>query len=226
MKYSKIQQQQLVKLYSDGHNVTDLCNKYNIPRSTLYYWIHQYGEVKSSNGESITAQRLYLLEKRIQRLTIENEIWKKCDCTITSPLSQKLESIEKLYQEYGIHACYRVLEVRQSTFYHYLFRRPEQTLIQKEDEMLKPVICNIFKNQKDGLSLKKIRILLMAQGYTTSAERISRLMKEMNLTCISQKKPLNITLPKNGYTETISLISSLNRANRIVSGLVISYAYM
>ena len=90
MKHSEIQQQQLFQLYSDGHNVTDLCNKYNIPRSTLYHWIHQYSEVKSSNGESITAQRLYLLEKKKQRLTIENEIWKKCNCTINSPLHKNL----------------------------------------------------------------------------------------------------------------------------------------
>ncbi len=198
MKYTKIQKQQMTKLYSDGHNVTYLCNKYDIPRSTLYHWIHQYGEVKASNGESITAQRLYLLEKRIQRLTIENEIWKKCDCTITSPLPQKLESIERLYQEYGVHACCRVLEVRRSTFYHYLFRRPEQTLIQKEDEMLKPVICNIFEESKGRLGAKKIRILLMAQGYTASAERISRLMKEMNLTCISQKKAIKYNFSEKG----------------------------
>jgi transposase-like protein len=190
MKYSKIHQQQLVKLYSGGHNITNLCNKYNIPRSTLYHWIHQYGEVKASNRELITAQHLYLLEKRIQRLTIENEIWKKCDCTITSPLSQKLESIERLYEEYGVHACCRVLEVWRSTFYHYLFRRPGQTLIQKEDEMLNPVICNIFEESKGRLGAKKIRILLMAKGYTASTERISRLMKEMNLTCISQKKTI------------------------------------
>lgn len=198
MKYTEMQKQQIVKLYSDGYRVTDLCSQNHIPHSTLYHWIHQYGEVKASNGEIITAHHLYLLKKRIQRLTVENEIWKKCNCTINSPLSQKLESIEKLYQEYGIHACCRVLKVRRSTFYHYLFRRTEQTLIQKEDEVLKPAIRIIFEEAKGRLGSKKIRILLMSQGYTASSERVSRLMKEMNFICVSQKKGIKYNFSEKG----------------------------
>ena len=76
-----------------------------------------------------------MLEKRIKKLESELEIWKRCGCTLDSPLHEKLVAIEKLVPEFGVHAPCRVLGVLRSTYYHHTLRRPEQTVIEKEDEI-------------------------------------------------------------------------------------------
>ena len=76
-----------------------------------------------------------MLEKRIKKLESELEIWKRCGCTLDSPLHEKLAAIEKLVPAFGVHAPCRVLGVLRSTYYHHTLRRPEQTVIEKEDEI-------------------------------------------------------------------------------------------
>jgi transposase len=63
MKYTEYQKHIIVWEYHSGKKAIDLCSKYSISKSTLYNWIHKYSEIKADNGEIITAQRLYLLEK-------------------------------------------------------------------------------------------------------------------------------------------------------------------
>ena len=135
MRYTQDEKHQIVKACQSGQKTSDLSKQYNVSKSTLYNWIHQYGENKADSGKIVSAKRLHLLEKRIHRFTMENEIWRKYKCTIDSPLPQKLEAIKNLHEEYGVHACCRVLGVLRSAFYHYLFRSPEQTMIEKEDDI-------------------------------------------------------------------------------------------
>jgi transposase InsO family protein/transposase-like protein len=229
MRYTEEQKRSIVREYHDSQKVIDLCDQYNLSKSTLYSWIHQYGEVKADNGEVITAHRVHLLEKRIGRLTKELEIWRKCKCTIDSPLAQKLKAIENLYEEYGVHACCRVLEVRRSTFYHYLFRSPEQTIFEKEDETYKPIIKEVFDEAKGRIGAKKIRAIMMIQGYIISAERVSRLMREMELVCVSSKKKIkyNFTPRSNFRNNTLKRQFDAERPNSIwvsdITALYVNY---
>ena len=126
--------------------MTDLCAELNISKSTLYNWIKQYDITSTkTDGSPVTARTVYLLEKRIKKLESELEIWKRCGCTLDSPLHEKLAAIEKLVPEFGVHAPCRVLGVLRSTYYHHTLRRPEQTMIEKEDELFRPIIQQIFE---------------------------------------------------------------------------------
>jgi len=89
-RYSSEEQQKFVSRYQNGQSTRSICEGNDISKSTLYYWIHKYGEIKTAKGKTVTAQRLYLLEKRIRRLTVENEIWRQCKCTIDSPIYRPL----------------------------------------------------------------------------------------------------------------------------------------
>lgn len=91
----------------------------------------------------------------------------------------------QLHETYGVHASCETLSVRRSTFYHYQRRRPERTMVQMEDDILKPNIQQIFEESKGRLGSKKIRIKLMGLGFTVSVSRVTRLMKEMGLACVS-----------------------------------------
>ena len=229
MKYTEEQKRKIVSEHQAGEKATDLCSEYNISKSTLYNWIQQYSEVKAENGEKITAHRLYLLEKRIDKLTKELEIWRRCKCTVDSPLPQKLEAIENLYEEYGVHACCRVLEVLRSTFYHYLLRSPEQTIFEKEDEIYKPIVKEIFEDSKGRIGSKKIRAIMTARGYTISPERVSRLMKEMELVCVSTNKKVkyNFTPKSNFRNNTLRRQFDSEKPNSIwvsdITALYVNY---
>lgn len=61
-------------------------------------------------------------------------------------------------------------------------------MIEKEDEMYKPIIKDMFDSTKGRIGSKKILAIMINQGYRTTSKRITRLMKEMGLECISRKK--------------------------------------
>ena len=123
LKYSISNKTLTVTRYHSGEKVTDLCAELNISKSTIYNRIKQYNITSAKNdGPPITARTIYLLEKRIKKLESELEIWKRCGCTLDSPLHEKLAAIEKLVPEFGVHAPCRVLEVLRSTYYHHALR--------------------------------------------------------------------------------------------------------
>lgn len=189
LKYSVSDKDLIVTRYHSGEKVTDLCTELNVSKSTLYNWIKQHDSIYvKTDGSPITARTVYLLEKRIKKLESELKIWKRCGCTLGSPLHEKLAAIERLVPEFGVHAPCRVLGVLRSTYYHYTLRRPKQTMIEKEDELFRPIIQQIFEETQGRIGAKKIRAIMMMQGHTISPERISRLMKEMGLVCSANVK--------------------------------------
>jgi transposase InsO family protein len=171
--------------YENGKSVLTLSQEHNLSRSTIYYWINKYSKITRPSGEVTDLTKIYLLEKRIKRLEAELAVWQKSGCSINSPIAQKLEAIMLLHETYGIHAVCETLGVRRSTFYHHQRRRPEKTVVQTEDERLKPHISKVFTDSKGRLGAKKIRIKLMELGFTVSAPRITRLMRELGLVCVS-----------------------------------------
>lgn len=189
LKHTNIDKVATVERYQSGVPVSDLCTELNVSKSTIYNWIKQCGSNSAKvDRQPATARTVYLLKKRIKRLESELEIWKQCGCTLDSTLHEKLVAIEQLVPEFGVHAPCRVLGVLRSTYYHYALRRPKQTMIEKEDELFRPIIQQIFKETQGRIGAKKIRAIMMTQGYTISPERISRLMKEMGLVCSSTTK--------------------------------------
>lgn len=93
--------------------------------------------------------------------------------------------------EFSIHALCRVLNVNRSTYYHHIFRSPEQTQLQTQDSLLKPLIGEIFAKSCGRFGARKIRIKLKEQGHTVSERRILRLMKECGLSSSGSKPRLN-----------------------------------
>jgi len=186
--YNETQKLKLVGLYESGMRAQQICRTFSIPRSTLYYWLKKHKKIKMDNGAAVTAKDYYLLEKKLRKVQTEYSILIECGCNADSSRKEKLEAIARLDGKYTIHALCRTLNILRSTYYHYKLRRPEQTLIEKEDEMYKPIIKDIFDSTKERVGAKKIQAIMRNQGYKTTSKRITRLMNEMGLVCISRKK--------------------------------------
>lgn len=85
------------------------------------------------------------------------KILKSVNCTVNSPLKDKLYELEKLYGKYSVHVLCDSLEVSRSTFYNHILRnKKENTLAAKKREELRPIIKDIFDSSGQIYGSKKI----------------------------------------------------------------------
>lgn len=171
-----------VKKYEQGCTAKDVCAEYEISHSTFYTWKKQL----QPDDRGQIPQKQYLMEQELQRLRIENQIFRESGCCPTSPLDSRIEAIHRLKNQYSIHILCRVLDVNRATFYHHEFRSPEITQLEKGDALLKPLIVDIFEKSSGRFGARRIRVKLLQAGHIVSERRVSRLMKELK---ISSKGP-------------------------------------
>lgn len=183
-KYPEELKQIVVNKYENGSTATAICTEYGVARSTLLLWAKQYA--KDNNGRIPREQ--YLLRKELEHLRIENSIYKECICSANSSLMERLEEIHRLKDHYSIHALCDILKVNRSTYYHYARRTPVKKQIETQDDILMPIIKEIFESSNSLFGTRRIRAKLKEKGYVVSERRIGRLMKELGL-YVSQNGP-------------------------------------
>lgn len=183
MKYSDELKKIIAEQYETGTSIPKLCSEYHISRSCAYNWIGLLKKHKRYSCKEISAREINLMENELDRLRKENEIFRRCNLTAALSLQDKLKQIEQLKDEFGVRPLCRVLEVRRSTFYHYLYRSPEKTQIELGDDVLRPKVREHFENSKERFGARKIRAKLIEEGLVVSQRRVLRLMDEMKLVC-------------------------------------------
>ena len=186
-RFSDEDRREVVKLYQAGHSIADLCKSVQIGRSTLYRWISLHTEFRRYGGEVFTSKEVFALREENRMLREENQILHRCECHPCDALSVKMAEMAKLRDEFSIRALCRAFEVKRGTFYNYLFRGKPVKSYERNDEILRPQIRELFEASKERFGANKIRIKLMERGFKVSYRHISRLMKEMNLECKQRK---------------------------------------
>lgn len=77
--------QQIVSLYKSGKTPEQLCNDYQIGKSTVWKWVHEFnnsGSFKAEDNRSAEENRLIALEKENKQLRMENDILKQATLII------------------------------------------------------------------------------------------------------------------------------------------------
>lgn len=82
-RYTEEFKLQTVKQYQNGVSAAELHQQLEIARSTLFLWVERF----SANGATQVSKGHYLLQKGVERLRSENEFFKFCGCSPTSPLA-------------------------------------------------------------------------------------------------------------------------------------------
>lgn len=185
--YSEEFKTNIIRQYKAGTPAAQLCKQFGIARSTLFYWLKQAAD----NSAGATSREQYLMQKELERLRVENAIFRSCGCSPSSPLDTRLNAIFEHRNNFSIHSLCRVLQVHRSTYYHHTLRAPEQTQLQREDDQLKPLISEIFECSYRRFGARKIRAKLQQEGCIVSTRRILRLMKELGLSNKSTGPKLN-----------------------------------
>jgi len=208
MNYTDAKKTEIVNKYFEGTPASTIAREYNISRSTIYNWISKFKEIPIIDN-NISKKKIYKDKIKLERLERENIIMNYVLKVMNLSNNEKLIFASSLDGEYPIHTICRVLDLHRATYYHNKYRKPKITLIDKDDNIYKPVIQEIFNNSKGRLGGRKIRKLMIKDGYTISERRISRLMKEMNL-AVNQKSDDYNDAHKRKYFYKPNIISKLD----------------
>ena len=184
MNISQQTRDEIVQLYSQHIPVRKIMSRFGVSRSSIYNFLKLDRMHISSNGKmAITFRQITSMEFEIRRLRQENEILKTSGCCLNAPLTERLSCIEKMSDRYSVHVLCKTFNVLRSTYYHYTLRRPEKTTYQISDELIRPLVKQIFEESKGRYGTRKLKAELESRGYIVSLKRLRRYMKELNLKC-------------------------------------------
>ena len=85
MKYSEETRNTVNKEFENLETVSSIAKKYGIPWKTVYRWKDEYLS-HYKDGETTNLHKIQYLQKRVDRLSRELEIYKRCKATSLSPL--------------------------------------------------------------------------------------------------------------------------------------------
>lgn len=92
----------------------------------------------------------------------------------------------KQQTEFSIQAMCRVLQVSRSSYYESLRRVP--SCHNRSDELLQPELKAAFAKGRKNYGTRRLKVELEKQDIIVSRRRISRLMREENLTVKTKRK--------------------------------------
>ncbi|WP_250229729.1 transposase [Anaeropeptidivorans aminofermentans] len=184
MKFSDEQKQKLVALYYNGESVSDICLQNGVPRSTFYTWLKPYHTQVTPSGHNVSANEFIKMKQRIDTLEQKVEVLQKVDCTVSSPLQDKLQEFSKLYGQYSVHTLCDALCVARGTFYNHIFRRKEVTVYDKRREEMREHIQTVFDESRQRFGANKIAVVLSERGIKTTPKYVAELIREMGIKSI------------------------------------------
>jgi len=173
---------QLVEQYQNGESVVSLTVKTGIPKSTIYSWIKLYQTTVTATGVIVTPQKFDAMKKQISKLENMVSVLKTVNCTVSSPLQEKLHELEMLQGRFSIRVLCEALDVDRGTFYNHVLRnKRNRTSYIKRREELRIAIQEVYDDSRQLFGAGKIRAVLMDKGYEVSEKMVAKLMREMGL---------------------------------------------
>ena len=182
-RHSDFIKQEAISLYGSGTPAAEIAISLSISRSTVYKWVKEQNNIP----HDVTKSSLRRLENKVKRLEEIIEILQGVNCTVSSPLNEKLDALEQLYGKYSVHMLCEALKVPRGTFYNFILRnKRDNTWYSKRQEELRIKIQEIYDENNQIFGAAKIAAVLKEQGYRTSDKSVRKLMRDMGLISIRQ----------------------------------------
>ena len=71
--------------YRTGTTVRELCRKYQVPRSTMYYWMKKYADLPNA-ADIPTKKSLDSMRRAYEKIRQMYEVLKIVNCPMSAPL--------------------------------------------------------------------------------------------------------------------------------------------
>ncbi len=126
-----------------------------------------------------------LLLRRVEKLENIIAILKTVNCTVHSPLKEKLTELELLYGQYDVHTLCETLDVSRGTFYNHILRnRRDNAWFEKRRAEYRVIVRDVFDEFRQIFGAENIRTILVQRGHQVSTEYVASLMSEMGLSSV------------------------------------------
>lgn len=183
-RYPSTKKQEILKLYYDGASPMALIKTYNIPESTLFYWITKYPEgiVKkkslsrfSSWSKTLSHTNKIEAELEFLKRTVVNKI----------PKRERIKIIDEEYGKESLHVQCEALEVDRGTYLNHKNRnKNEDAWFYERRAKFTEKISEIFEDSGHLYGAEKIQNILKKQGEKVSIEFVRDIMRENGLVSI------------------------------------------
>ncbi len=171
-----------VKYYERNHTIAETLKEFGISESSLFDWKRQYDQQHDLiiNG-TFKHQNFRQLQEHLRKTECILEVLRKAPCGGSATIDEKMAAIQALEGQYSIHVLCEALNLPRGTYYNRKRKENQISSYEKNDELLKPIIRQIFYDSKRRFGRKPIQHKLSELGYRVSEKRVCRLMKEMGL---------------------------------------------
>jgi transposase InsO family protein/transposase-like protein len=188
-KYSEKEKLDIVERYRAGLEPDlSILSHTGIPKSTFYGWLKKYSMMESKAEQlAFTPKNFRILENKVKRLGSIIAILKASNCTVQSPLNDKLSELERLYGQFNVHVLCEALDVSRGTFYNHIFRnKRDNAWYAVRREELKQQIQDVYDESRQRFGSGKITAVLRSHGIAVSPKIVRQLMRDMGLISIRQ----------------------------------------
>lgn len=182
MKFTPEEKSQLVSQYHSGESATEICAQVGISKSAFYTWLKPYKTVPSGKEQTITVADVAKLKRQVERMEQTIAILQTVNCTVSSPLQEKLRELALLHGQYNVHVLCEALKVDRGTFYNHVLRnKGENNSYQFRRTELSEQIKQVYEDSNQIYGAKKIRAVLASRGVAVSDKMVAEFMDEMNI---------------------------------------------
>lgn len=186
-RLSQEEKQSLINRYLSGESVQTIVSDTGVARSSLYSWIKSHN-VESKDNPNITLREFNANKRKIERLNRIIEILQTSPCTVSAPLSKRLDVIEDFSSTYNVNTLCEALKVAKGTYYNHTLRNKRgNSQFNQKRTMLKPIIQKIYDESHQIYGSNKITAILNEQNYHVSKKTVSDIMRELGLLSIRDK---------------------------------------
>lgn len=210
--------QNVLKQYYDGIPPTVLSKEYNIPQSTLFYWISKYSKsvVLKKEREDKRFNNWSKLQSHSDKQELEIAFLKR---TVVKkiPLKECLSIIDNEYGKESLHVQCEALDVNRSTYLNHRYRnKNDNAWFKRREAEYCEIISKIYEESGHVYGAKKITAIMKKQGKPVSYKYIQKLMAECGLKSIwslSNKNRLIVArnLRESAHASSDFKVSKINQ---------------
>ncbi|AUX71776.1 IS3 family transposase [Erwinia pyrifoliae] len=192
-----------------NYTVSDAAKAMDVGLSTMTKWVKQLRDErqgKTPKASPITPEQIEIreLKKKLQRIEMENEIFKKGYRALDVRLPERFSIIGKLRARYPVATLCHVFGVHRSS-YKYWKNRPEKP--DGRRAVLRSQVLELHGISHGSAGARSIATMATQRGYQRGRWLAGRLMKELGL--VSCQQPTHRY--KRGGHEHVAIPNHLER---------------
>lgn len=211
MNTREILKNDVINDFKKGATTSNLIEKYGLPKSTINDWLRNTRlEIEGDSYKKLTFKYSKLYND-FEKISLELTIYKELNCLPTMERIDRLDAIEKHADTFPIKTMCRILNIDSSTALNHIKRRVKKTKYEINDELLTPLVLDIFNKSKQRFGSNKIADVLKKEGHIASRKKVKTLMNKLNIKPVYAKRRKFIPTENNNKYLINKLKSNFTR---------------